>query len=240
MSPQGNVAHQVDSSHNNSYQVHNNSLNAMTASSSSVVDPNWYVDSGATHHITPDFNNLTISSENRGKERLAVGNGHTLSISYIGSLQFVSNTKSASNLLLTNVLCVPRITKNLLSISQLTKDNNVLVEFDTHFCLIKDKVTKNVVLKGVLKAGLYQIIAERSPQVKYESKSVFPVSIFNVSANKTIEQAYVKDVIAPEYREQSRLRGSDDGIAANDDQYSRAKFKQADLHQHSLKGSVKY
>ncbi|TXG59508.1 hypothetical protein EZV62_014081 [Acer yangbiense] len=56
-------------------QVHSNSLNAITVSSSSVADPNWYIDNGATNHITPDFNNLSINSEYRGTERLVVGNG---------------------------------------------------------------------------------------------------------------------------------------------------------------------
>ncbi|KAL5745388.1 hypothetical protein ACOSP7_026534 [Xanthoceras sorbifolium] len=46
---------------------HNNSYNAMIASSSTIADPNWYVDSGATNHITPDFNNLSISNEYRGQ-----------------------------------------------------------------------------------------------------------------------------------------------------------------------------
>ena len=119
-SPQGNVAQQIEYPHDNSYQVQNNSLNAMNASVGSVANSNWYIDSGATNHITPNFNNLSISSEYRGNDRLAVGNGQTLSISHTGSLYLASHTHPLCNIKLANVLYVPGITKNLLSIAQLT------------------------------------------------------------------------------------------------------------------------
>ncbi|KAL5743425.1 hypothetical protein ACOSQ2_026541 [Xanthoceras sorbifolium] len=69
-SPQGNLAQQLDFTHDSGYSAyhpHNNSYNAMIASSSTIADPSWYVDSGATNHITPDFNNLSISNEYRGQ-----------------------------------------------------------------------------------------------------------------------------------------------------------------------------
>jgi len=47
-----------------------------------------------------------------------------------------------NNLNLHNVLYVPEITKNLLSVSELTADNNTLVEFDANYCYVKDKISK--------------------------------------------------------------------------------------------------
>ncbi|KAL5805601.1 hypothetical protein ACOSQ4_028334 [Xanthoceras sorbifolium] len=44
-------------------------------SAASQNDSNWYIDSGATNHVTPDVGNLTLKSDYRGKEHLAVGNG---------------------------------------------------------------------------------------------------------------------------------------------------------------------
>ena len=52
---------------------------------------------------------------------------------------------------------MPKITKNLISISQFTKENNVIAEFFSYGCLIKDKVTRQVLLRGSLKTGLYQL-----------------------------------------------------------------------------------
>ena len=92
------MAHAVEYAqvHDNTYQVNNNSLKATTASASSVADPSWYIDSGATNHITPDINNLSTSHEYRGTMKLAVGNGHTLPISRIGHLEIISNAESGS------------------------------------------------------------------------------------------------------------------------------------------------
>ena len=47
--------------------------------------------------------------------------------------------------------------KNLISVSQLTKDHDLVAEFDSHNCVIKDKNTERVLLRGQLKDGLYQL-----------------------------------------------------------------------------------
>ena len=50
---------------------------------------------------------------------------------------------------------MPTIQKNLISVSELTKDNNVFMEFHPSCCFVKDKMTGRVILKGILKDGLY-------------------------------------------------------------------------------------
>ena len=47
------------------------------------------------------------------------------------------------------------ITRNLLSVSQFSKDNAVLFEFHSSVCFVKDQVTGEVLLQGSLKDGLY-------------------------------------------------------------------------------------
>jgi len=66
-----------------------------------------------------------------------------------------SGTTKLNNLNLCNVLYVPEITKNLLSVSKLTTNNNALVEFDANYCYVKDKLTGKILLKGKLRDGLY-------------------------------------------------------------------------------------
>lgn len=86
------------------------------------------MDSGATAHITHDLQNLAINTTYNGAENLVVGNGNSLLILSIGqnSLPAPSCSSvpftSGQSLLLNNILFVPQITKNLLSISQFTKD----------------------------------------------------------------------------------------------------------------------
>lgn len=84
-----------------------------------------------------------------------MGNGACLSISHIGHSIFHSPISSRP-LTLTNLLHVPVITKNLLSVSTFARDNHVYFEFHPHFCLVKDQVTQAVLLRGVLHDGLYK------------------------------------------------------------------------------------
>ena len=58
---------------------------------------------------------------------------------------------------LPNVLHVPTMKKNLISVSQLTRDHDLVTKFNSSSCLIKDKNTGEVLLKGYLKDGLYQL-----------------------------------------------------------------------------------
>ena len=53
------------------------------------------------------------------------------------------------------MLHVPQIQKNLIFVSQFTKDNNVYIEFHSSSFLVKDKATGRVRLRGKPKDGLY-------------------------------------------------------------------------------------
>lgn len=52
---------------------------------------------------------------------------------------------------------MPHITKNLLSFSRITKDNNVMVEFYADKCIIKDICSQATLLEGHLRDGQYQL-----------------------------------------------------------------------------------
>jgi hypothetical protein len=80
-----------------------------------------------------------------------MGNGSGLSISHVGSSYIGTINKP---IYLNNILHVPDITKNLLSISQLNHDNVVTVEFTPH-CFVKDQATQQILLRGTLLNGLY-------------------------------------------------------------------------------------
>jgi hypothetical protein len=98
-----------------------------------------------------------------------IGNGVGLTISHIGSSTIHT---SHSALKLNNILCVPFITKNLLSISQLLRDNAVMVEFTNSNYFVKNKVTHLTLLNGSIHDSLYLL---QLPQQ----------SIFNLQASTT-------------------------------------------------------
>lgn len=91
-------------------------------------DSEWYVDSSATTHITTDLSNLQVQNDYTGTDNVTVGNGSSLPISYVGQAS-IPSCSSSQSLLLNNILYVPSITKNLLSISQFTKDNMCYLNF---------------------------------------------------------------------------------------------------------------
>ena len=128
-------------------------MSAMVASPDASADQVWYPDSGATDHCTPDENHLLNKMNYQGKDKIYVGNGAGLSISSTGSNSFYANKHT---LVLKNILHIPRITKNLLSVSKFVKDNDVLIEFHPNVCLVKDRSSKKVLLQGALKKGLYE------------------------------------------------------------------------------------
>ena len=78
-----------------------------------------------------------------GNEKLMVGNGFKLAISQFGN-SFLPYKNSSKPLLLNNILHVPHITKNLFSISQFTKYNNVLIELCHDYCISKDKAQRKL------------------------------------------------------------------------------------------------
>ena len=86
-----------------------------------------------------------------------VGDGTELPISHIGKIDLADFGTSSKPLALRNILLVPSITNNLISISKFTLDNNVIVEFNSASCYVKDKRTRDVLLKGTLSSGLYQL-----------------------------------------------------------------------------------
>ena len=88
-----------------------------------VIDSSWYADSGAINHVTIEMNNLSLKKPYEEQDKLMIGNGKSLNITHIGhSYLPIPYVKS---LHLTNILRVPKITKNLVSISKLTVDDHI-------------------------------------------------------------------------------------------------------------------
>lgn len=74
-------------------------------------------------------------TDNNGQELVYVGNGTGLSIDSIGH-SFIK-TPNSKPLVLQNLLHVPKMTKNLVSVSKFCKDNYVFFEFHLDSCCVK-------------------------------------------------------------------------------------------------------
>jgi hypothetical protein len=123
------------------------------ATPQSQCDSIWYPDSGATHHLTNDLANLNVRvDEYTGNDQIRVGNGTTLPIHHIGTTQL---TAPFTSFLLKNVLHVPSISHNLLSVQKFTLDINTFLELHPNLFNVKDQVTRRTLLQGPSRNGLY-------------------------------------------------------------------------------------
>ena len=116
-------------------------------------DTNFYVDLGATTHITNDLGKMSQVIPYKGLDAIFVGNGEALRISHIGEARLKTKHR---DLKLKKLLVVPEIKKNLLSIGQLTSDNACSIEFSSTGFVIKDQL-QQVLARGTKKEGLYAL-----------------------------------------------------------------------------------
>ncbi|KAL6330672.1 hypothetical protein AAG906_003283 [Vitis piasezkii] len=95
----------------------------------------WFTDTDASAYMTPDPSQLDKVEPYHGKDCVIVGNGASLPITHTGTPSLSSNFK------LLDVLVVPRLTKNLLSISKLTLYFPFSVIFSHDNFVVQNRVT---------------------------------------------------------------------------------------------------
>lgn len=119
------------------YRLHSGSK------SSNSVNAIWYLDPGATDHVIAN----TFDTQNRDFTPMAsnglIANGNKCSVLNSGSSSFsVAN----SQIRLNNILHVPDVKKNLLSVKKIYDENDFSVTFDSSSICIKDRKSNKVLL----------------------------------------------------------------------------------------------
>ncbi|XP_054777299.1 uncharacterized protein LOC129285580 [Prosopis cineraria] len=130
-----------------------------------AIDPAWYLDSGASNHVT-NLNGNSISGAQIVTGKLTVGDSASLPISGHTSGYFKCGS---SELLLKDILVVPTIMKNLLSFSELVLDNDILIQFLGVYYVVKHLRMGKELLKGTRCDGLYKIDSELYVYQLYDS-----------------------------------------------------------------------
>ncbi|KAK8957728.1 hypothetical protein KSP39_PZI001284 [Platanthera zijinensis] len=125
---------------------------------SDQVDHAWYPDTGATNHMTADTAQLEGMTPYSGLDSVMVGNGTGLPITHVAKVSI-----PRTSVHLDRVLVVPNLKKNLLSVSQYTRDNDCCFIFYPWGFLIKNLKTGQTVLEGTRQGGLYPIHMGTSP-----------------------------------------------------------------------------
>ena len=97
------------------------------------VTKNWLIDSGCTNHMTHEGKIFTEIDRNI-ISRVKIGNGTHLKVEGKGTVAIETQTCFK---LISDVLYVPEINQNLLSVSQLL-EKGYKVLFEDKSCVIKD------------------------------------------------------------------------------------------------------
>ncbi|KAK2975601.1 hypothetical protein RJ640_010678 [Escallonia rubra] len=137
------------------HTYHRDMPEAMAALSvSDALKDTWFPDTGASEHMTADDGKLTNSKPYFGPDKIMVGNGEKLKITHIGDAKVQVGSK---DLTLQNVLVVPQIKKNLLSVSQLTSQFPYIFEFSSDGFVIKHRETQKEIASDSRSGGLYAL-----------------------------------------------------------------------------------
>ncbi|PKU60934.1 Retrovirus-related Pol polyprotein from transposon TNT 1-94 [Dendrobium catenatum] len=145
----------------------------LATSDSSSTD--WYLDSGASSHMTNRLDNLTQSSIYNGNDQVTVGDGRSVPIAHSGTGLLPTPDRK---LRLSNLLHIPSISYNLLSISNLVKENQISITFDPNGYVFKDLQTQTTLFRGPCRNGLYPLSSSSVPH-QHKALSTIPQRVIN-------------------------------------------------------------
>ena len=128
----------------------------LSATDSSEADE-WIIDSGATCHMCNDRKSFVKITTLKKKQDVALGDGHTLSATETGdvTVKLILSDGKTKRCRLQNVLHVPELSYNLLSVSRIAETGK-RVKFYPNECQILDRDDKVVAL-GVKRGNLYYL-----------------------------------------------------------------------------------
>lgn len=117
-------------------------------------DQNWYMDTGATSHMTASQGTLSSYCNMSNTKNIIVGNGQEIPILGHGhtNLPFPHPPLNLSN-----VLHTPQLVKNLIYVRRFTTDNNVSIEFDPFGFSVKDIRTGTPIMRCDSTGDLYPV-----------------------------------------------------------------------------------
>ncbi|GBP26968.1 Retrovirus-related Pol polyprotein from transposon TNT 1-94 [Eumeta japonica] len=123
----------------------------------------WHLDSGASTHIVSNVNLLTNVCNRPKTKEIIVANQTVVPVSCSGDLQLTTCVgDNEFTIDVKDVLCVPNLTTNLLSVSRIIASGN-RVMFNKHGCLIYNS-QNDCIGEAILENGVYRLIVIRIQQ----------------------------------------------------------------------------
>ena len=157
----------------------NLALTGITLNSSSLkvsdlgFKPDWVLDTGATDHMTYSSQKFLSYKPCPSTKKIVLAYGSLTTVVGIGDIS-VNN-----HLILRDVLHVPKLYTNLISIKKLTQDANCLAIFSPNSCEFQERDSRKMIGYAKVKEGLYYL--KEFSELKY----VPPMS-FLAKSNKDV------------------------------------------------------
>lgn len=158
----------------------------------------WYIDSGATSHMTPHAD--LVENKISESDKITAANGEKINVTGIGNGKM---TFGDGNVLVKSVMHVPDLAVNLLSVSQIVKNGNSVV-FDSDGCSIYNQKREKVLSVKTI-GGVYRVNAD--------DEKCF------LAKNQTSALTWHRRLGHANYQVMKTMRaGAVDGVMFNDDE----------------------
>ena len=118
------------------------------------------MDTGASSHMTSEEGKFRHNKPLFSPHFVTVGNGSSIPITRFGNSRLYTNDTS---FLLKDVLLVPSLIRNLLSVRKFTRDNSCTIEFDAFGFSVKDLLTRIEIIRCDSDGDLYTVTLSPSP-----------------------------------------------------------------------------
>lgn len=116
----------------------------------------WYVDSGASSHLTTNKHWIVKACYSGFTNEIIVADQNKLPVLCSGNIKITTSTEKCDfEVIVENVLCVPDLSTNLLSVSQLIRQGN-RVSFTCDGCKIFNKMNTLVATASLIN-GVYKL-----------------------------------------------------------------------------------
>jgi hypothetical protein len=137
-------------------QIEDHILILILLGSISPGEDTWLIDSGASKHMTGQRDILSFLSENNFSHKVTLGDDYQYPIKGVGESNYKLN--SGTPMKMKDVIYVPGLTKNLLSILDLEKKGFRVSFIDGEVLMwAKGKTMKESIVIGKEEGGLYKI-----------------------------------------------------------------------------------
>ena len=111
----------------------------------------WVLDSRATDHMTNSSKVFTFYNPSPSNRKISTADGSLTTVAGLGEVCL------SQSIVLKNVLHVPKLSTNLMSVNQLTQDLKCHVIFYPSQCLFQDQDTGKTIGRAKEKNGLYYL-----------------------------------------------------------------------------------